>query len=80
MMTNISVFLDDDLIVWIDQLVKNGIIKNRSEAIRGGLYSFIQQKLGINSVQDLREHLAQKSKKPFQSGVSVIKEIREEKN
>ncbi len=77
-MTNISVFLDDDLIVWLDQLVKNGIIKNRSEAIRGGLYTFVQQKLGIDSVQDLREFLAYKSKKPFQSGVDVIKEIREE--
>ena len=79
-MTNISVFLDDDLIAWLDQLVKNGLIKNRSEAIRGGLTTYIKKILGIETAEDLRKYLKKKSKKPFQDAVEVIKGIREEES
>lgn len=77
-MSNISVFLDNDLIEWLDHLIQAGVIKNRSEAIRGGIHSFIKQKLQITTPQELREYLQRHAKKPFQDGISVIREIREE--
>jgi len=77
-MTNISVFLDNDLIEWLDQLVQAGVIKNRSEAIRGGIHTFIKQKLKILSAKDLRNFLQSQAKKPFKNGIGVIREIREE--
>ena len=78
-MKNISVAVDEEILVWLDQLVQQGIIKNRSEAIRGGLYTFVQNKLGISSAKDLRTQLDKRKKKPFQDGVQVVREIREER-
>jgi Arc/MetJ-type ribon-helix-helix transcriptional regulator len=78
-MTNISVIVDDEILVWLDQLIQQGVIKNRSEAIRGGLYTFVQIKLGIKNAKELRILLDEKKKKPFQNGVDVIREIREER-
>lgn len=77
-MTNISVSLDDDIIQFLDQLISRGVIKNRSEAIRGGIYSYIQDKLGIKSAKDLREYLRSRQKAPFQSGAEAIRSVRDE--
>ncbi len=77
-MKNISVTLDEELIEWLDQLVERGVIKSRSEAIRGGIYAFIREKLGVTSRQQLREYLRQKQKKPFQRGVEAIRSVRAE--
>jgi len=77
-MTTISVSLDEELVEWLDQLVKNGVIKNRSEAIKGGIFSYIREKLGIRSREELWEFLKQKQKKSLQSGVEAIRNVREE--
>ncbi len=77
-MTNISVSVDDELVEWLDQLISKGFIKNRSEAIRGGIYSFILNKLGFKSKADLREYLKKQQKKDFQTGKQAIRSIREE--
>ncbi|MHA1719413.1 MAG: ribbon-helix-helix domain-containing protein [Promethearchaeota archaeon] len=77
-MTNISVSVDDEMVEWLDQLIKNGLIKNRSEAIRGGIYSFILDKLGFKSKADLRNYLKKHQKKDFQTGTQAIRAIREE--
>ena len=77
-MTNISVSVDEELVEWLDQLIKNGHIRNRSEAIRGGIYAFILKKLGFNSKADLRKYLKKQQKKDFQTGTQAIRSIREE--
>ena len=77
-MTTISISLDEELVEWLDQLVKNGVIKNRSEAIRGGIFSYIREKLGIHSREELWEYIKKKQKKPLQSGVEAIRAVREE--
>ena len=38
-MTTISVSLDEELVEWLDYLVAKGVIKNRSEAVKGGIYT-----------------------------------------
>jgi Arc/MetJ-type ribon-helix-helix transcriptional regulator len=78
-MKNISVAVDEEILTWLDQLILQGVIKNRSEAIRGGLYTFVQSKLGISDTKDLRSQLDKRKKKPFQDGVQVVREIREER-
>ncbi|TFF99315.1 MAG: ribbon-helix-helix protein, CopG family [Promethearchaeota archaeon] len=77
-MTTISVSLDEELIEWLDQLIKSGVIKNRSEAVRGGIFSYIRERLGIRSREELWEYLKQKQKKPLQNGVEAIRTVREE--
>ena len=77
-MTTISISLDEELVEWIDQLIKRGVIKNRSDAVRGGIFAYIREMLGITSREELWEYLKQRQKKPLQSGVEVIKSIREE--
>lgn len=77
-MTTISVSLDEELIEWLDQLIKSGVIKNRSEAVRGGIFSYIRERLGIRSREELWEYLKQKQKRPLQNGVEAIRTVREE--
>ena len=77
-MTTISVSLDEELLEWLDQLIERGVIKSRSEAVRGGIFSYVQEKLGISSRADLREYLKKQQKKPFQSGVEAIRSVRQE--
>ena len=77
-MTTISVSIDEELLEWLDQLIECGIINSRSEAIRGGIYSYIREKLGISSRADLRSYLASQQKEPFQSGVEVIRSVRQD--
>ncbi|TFG23204.1 MAG: ribbon-helix-helix protein, CopG family [Promethearchaeota archaeon] len=77
-MTTISVSLDEDLVEWLDQLVKNGIIKNRSEAIRGGIFSYVREKLGIHSREELWKYIKKRQIKPLQNGVEAIRSVREE--
>ncbi len=77
-LTTISVSIDDELIEWLDQLIKEGIINSRSEAVRGGIYSYIKEQIGISSREELINYLKKKQKKPFQSGVKVIRAVREE--
>ncbi len=77
-MITISISLDAELVEWLDELIKSGVIKNRSEAVRGGIYSYIREKLGIRSREELWEYLKQKQKKSFQSGVEAIRVVREE--
>ncbi len=77
-MTTISISLDEELVEWLDQLVKNGIIKSRSEAVRGGIFSYVREKLGIHSREELWEFLEHVQKKPLQNGVEAIRAVREE--
>lgn len=77
-MTSISVSLDDELLEWLDQLIERGVIKSRSEAVRGGIYSYVREKLGISSRAELREYLKKQQQKPFQSGTDVIRSVRQE--
>jgi len=77
-MTTISISLEDELIEWLDQLIKSGVVKNRSEAIRGGIFSYIREKLGIHSREELWEYLKKKQKAPLQNGVEAIRSVREE--
>ncbi|MHA2294370.1 MAG: ribbon-helix-helix domain-containing protein [Candidatus Hodarchaeales archaeon] len=77
-MTTISVSIDEDLVEWLDQLIQAGVISSRSEAIRGGIYSFIREKLGIATREELREYLRKRQKQPFSSGVETIRSVREE--
>ncbi len=77
-MTTISISLDEDLVEWLDQLINRGLIKSRSEAVRGGISSYIREKLGIHTRQELRDFLKKHQKKPFQSGKDAIRAIREE--
>ncbi|MHA1763713.1 MAG: ribbon-helix-helix domain-containing protein [Promethearchaeota archaeon] len=77
-MTTISVSLDEDLVEWIDQLIKRGIIKSRSEAVRGGIFAYIREKLGITSREELWEYLKQRQKGNLQNGVEAIRNVREE--
>ena len=78
LMTTISVSIDEDIVEWLDQLVQAGIISSRSEAIRGGIYSFMREKLGITKREDLRKYLRSRQKQPFESGVEAIRSVREE--
>lgn len=77
-MTTISISIDEELVEWLDQLVKDGIIKNRSEAIRGGIFSYVREKLGVHSRKELWEFLKQRQKKPLQNGVEAIRGVRAE--
>ena len=77
-MTTISISLDAELVEWLDQLIKSGLIKNRSEAVRGGILAYIREKLGIRSREELWEYIKQKQKEPLQSGVDAIRAVREE--
>jgi Arc/MetJ-type ribon-helix-helix transcriptional regulator len=77
-MTTVSVSIDEEILKWLDQLIKEGVIKNRSEAVRGGIYSFVKEQLEITSRQELREFLKKKQKKSFQDGAEAIKDVRSE--
>ncbi len=77
-MTSISISLDEELLEWLDQLIKNGVIKNRSEAVRGGIFSYIREKLGIHSREELWDFLEQRQKRPLQDGVEAIRAVRDE--
>ncbi|HDZ17853.1 hypothetical protein LCGC14_1238240 [marine sediment metagenome] len=77
-MTTISISLDEELIEWLDQLIQNGTIKNRSEAVRGGIFSYIREKIGIQSREELWEFLKNKQKEPLQNGVEAIRAVRDE--
>ena len=81
-MTSISISLDQDLVEWLDLLIKQGIIKNRSEAVRGGVYAYIREQLPIQNKADLRDYLKKKQQKikraKLPSGTEVIKDVREE--
>ena len=74
----ISVSLDEQIVKWLDQLVERGIIKNRSEAIKGGIFTFIKEKLPFESRKDLRDYLQKHLLSPMQSGTEAIRSIREE--
>lgn len=77
-MTTISVSLEKELIEWIDQLIKEGVLSSRSEAIRGGLYTFIREKLGLETRDELRQYLEKQKKGNFQKGVEAIRSVRSE--
>ncbi len=77
-MTSISVSIDEELVEWIDQMIKDGIINSRSEAIRGGIYAYIKEKLGIKTRKELKKYLQEHQKEPFQDGVEVIRSVRGE--
>lgn len=77
-MTSISVSIDEELLEWIDQLIKDGVINSRSEAVRGGIYAYIKEKLKIKNRKDLRRYLQERQKRPFQNGVEVIRSLRGE--
>ncbi len=77
-MTTISISLDEELVEWLDQLIKNGVIKNRSEAVRGGIFAYVREKLSIHSREELREYLKKRQKKELQTGVEAIRAVREE--
>ena len=77
-MTSISISIDEELLVWIDQLIKDGIINSRSEAVRGGIYVYIKDKLGIKNRKELKQYLQSKQKGQFQDGVEVIRSVRGE--
>lgn len=77
-LTNISVSIDEDLVDWLDQLIKEGIISSRSEAVRGGIYTYIREKLGLETREDLRNYLKKRQKNPLQSGTEAIRSVRTE--
>ena len=77
-MTSISVSIDEELVEWIDQLIKDGIINSRSEAIRGGIYAYIKEKLGIKTREQLKTFLRNHQKDTLQNGVEVIRSVRGE--
>ena len=77
-MTVISVSLDEELVTWLDQLVRRGIIKNRSEAIKGGLFTFIKERLPFESRKELRDYIKKRQLAPMQKGAVAIRSIREE--
>ena len=77
-MTSISVSIDEELVEWIDQLIKDGIINSRSEAIRGGIYTYIKEKLGIKTRKQLKAYLRSHQKDFLQNGVEVIRSVRGE--
>jgi Arc/MetJ-type ribon-helix-helix transcriptional regulator len=77
-MVIVTVSIDEDVLDWLDQLVENGVIKDRSEAVKGGIYSFVKEQLGMTSRQKLREFLKKKQIKPFQDGVEAINDVRSE--
>ena len=77
-MTSISVSVDNELLEWIDQLIKDGVINSRSEAVRGGIYTYIKEKIGIKTRKDLIKYLKERQKGTFQEGVEVIRSVRGE--
>jgi Arc/MetJ-type ribon-helix-helix transcriptional regulator len=77
-MTTISVSIDEELVEWIDQLIKNGIISSRSEAVRGGIYSYIKEKLGFKTRDELTQYLKKRQKAQFQNGTEAIRAVRKE--
>lgn len=79
-MANISVSIDEDTITWLDYLVEKGIIQSRSEAVKGGIYQFIREKLSISSRKELRSIIEKKLKKPMISGSTIINQLREEED
>lgn len=77
-MTSISISIDEEVLEWIDQLIKEGIVKSRSEAVRGGIYAYVKEKLGIKSREEMRNFLKKRQKEPLQDGVEVIRSVRGE--
>jgi len=55
-----------------------GIVKSRSEAVRGGLNEFIQKSMNIKSRHELHLILKKKQKKEFQEGSEAIRAVRKE--
>ncbi|MCY3952342.1 MAG: ribbon-helix-helix domain-containing protein [bacterium] len=43
-MMQIAVRLDDELVAQIDQLVRSGVVASRSQAVRDGLRSLVDQR------------------------------------
>ena len=79
-MTNMSISIDEDTITWLDYLIEKGIIQSRSEAVKGGIYQFIREKLSISSRKELRSIMKKRLKQPMTSGSKIIKQIREEED
>ena len=77
-MANISISLDAEIIEWLDQLIEDGVINSRSEAVRGGIYSYIQEKLGFKTREELRKYLRKKQKNSLQTGVDALRQVRME--
>lgn len=77
-MTNISISIDDDLLEWLDQLIERNVINSRSEAVRGAIFDYIRNKLGIADRKALRAFLSSRQKNDFQSSVDVIRSVRRE--
>ena len=77
-MTSISISIDEELLEWIDQLIQEGVINSRSEAVRGGMFAYIKDKLGIKTRKELIAYLETNQKGQFQDGVEVIRSVRGE--
>ena len=77
-MTSISVSVDSELLEWIDQLIKDGVINSRSESVRGGIYTYIKERIGIKTRKDLINYLRDRQQGSFQDGVEVIRSVRGE--
>ncbi|MCY3805288.1 MAG: ribbon-helix-helix domain-containing protein, partial [bacterium] len=43
-MMQIAVRLDDELVAQVDQLVRSGVVASRSQAVRDGLRSLVDQR------------------------------------
>ena len=77
-MVNISISLEEDILAWLDMLIKRGTIKSRSEAVRGGILNYLANKSEIKSLDELHAYIASKQVRPFQDSAQAIKSVREE--
>ena len=79
-MTSISISLEEEVVEFLDQLVKKGVIASRSDAVRGGLYAYVKERIGIRSREELRHYLKKKQMKPFLPGTEAIRSVRNEED
>ena len=77
-MVNISISLDEELVEWLDQLIVDGIISSRSEAVRCSLFAYIKLQLAITDREQLRTFIKSKLLDNIKSGSQIIQEIRGE--
>ncbi len=77
---NISITIDEATLALIDDLIARGVLRSRSEAVRGGIGVYVREKMGIHTRAELRSKTKGSLKGTLTSPEDAIRTIREEEN
>ncbi|MFQ5981228.1 MAG: ribbon-helix-helix domain-containing protein [Candidatus Heimdallarchaeota archaeon] len=77
---SISITVDEATLAIIDDFIARGVLKSRSEAVRGGIGAFVREKMGITTRAELRAKTKTSLKADLLSPEEAIRSVREEEN